>query len=212
MSDVAGTGAALPLEALNALFGGAADAIYAVNAGQEIVFLNEAAADLFGVSRSQAIGAHCFDLLRGTDYGGRCICRGECSTICLTRRGQPVADYDVLAHPDAAPRRWVNMGIVVARVQGFEAPIAIHIARDLTNRREMRPDVEEAARAGTINLTTRETEVLKMLAAGATVRQIAQNLVVTPATVRNHIENLMAKLGVHSRLQAVARAVEFGLI
>ena len=61
-------------------------------------------------------------------------------------------------------------------------------------------------------LTPREMEVLRLLASGANVREIAEHLVVSQVTVRNHIENFMAKLGVHSRLEAVVYAAHQGLI
>lgn len=61
-------------------------------------------------------------------------------------------------------------------------------------------------------LSARELEVLRLVDAGLTNRQIAERLVVTVATAKKHIENLNGKLGVHSRTQALARARELGLI
>lgn len=213
MSPTPAARAAFTIADLTALYSGSSDAVYAVDEEQRIVFLNRRAEEILGLTMGEAVGRSCFDVVAGTNYSGACICRADCSTIAAARRGLAMRDYDVLAHPEAAPRRWVNMGITVVNVEGFERPIAVHMARDLSSRREMMPEAEQAGRpAGAANLTARETDVLRMLAAGATVRQIAQHYVVTPATVRNHIENLMGKLGVHSRLQAVARAGELGLL
>lgn len=55
-------------------------------------------------------------------------------------------------------------------------------------------------------LTTREREVVRLLAAGKDHRAIAIELLVSPNTARTHIRNVMRKLGAHSRLEAVARA------
>jgi DNA-binding NarL/FixJ family response regulator len=55
-------------------------------------------------------------------------------------------------------------------------------------------------------LTPRELEVLQLLAEGLTQTQIARRLVISPRTVGTHIQNLLGKLGVHSRAQAVALA------
>jgi DNA-binding NarL/FixJ family response regulator len=52
-------------------------------------------------------------------------------------------------------------------------------------------------------LTRREREVLRLLASGASTRAIASGLGISPATVRNHVHHILAKLGVHSRLEAV---------
>lgn len=70
-------------------------------------------------------------------------------------------------------------------------------------------------RPGTVNteaLTTRETEVLRRLADGLTTEQIAADLYVSVNTVRNHVNNVIRKLNVHSRLEAVSYAIRNGLI
>jgi DNA-binding NarL/FixJ family response regulator len=61
-------------------------------------------------------------------------------------------------------------------------------------------------------LTRREKEVLVLLADGAGNDGIAQALVISPETARTHIQNLLAKLGVHSRLEAAAFVVQNGVI
>ena len=61
-------------------------------------------------------------------------------------------------------------------------------------------------------LTPREHEILARLARGKSGDEIAVELNITPLTVRTHIRNMMAKLGVHSRLEAVTFALNQGLI
>ena len=61
-------------------------------------------------------------------------------------------------------------------------------------------------------LTPREQEILSLLAKGKSGDLIASDLEITPLTVRTHIRNLMAKLGVHSRLQAVSFGLSNGFI
>jgi DNA-binding NarL/FixJ family response regulator len=60
-------------------------------------------------------------------------------------------------------------------------------------------------------LTSREQEVLTLLARGLTQAEIARQLVISPKTVGGHIQRVLTKLGVHSRAQAVAVAHEQGL-
>jgi DNA-binding NarL/FixJ family response regulator len=60
--------------------------------------------------------------------------------------------------------------------------------------------------AADAELTPRELEVLQLLAEGLTQAQIARELVISPRTVGTHIQNLLGKLDVHSRAQAVALA------
>ena len=61
-------------------------------------------------------------------------------------------------------------------------------------------------------LTPREKEILSHLAEGKSGSIIAEELNIAPLTVRTHVRNLMSKLGVHSRLEAVAFGVKNGLI
>jgi len=61
-------------------------------------------------------------------------------------------------------------------------------------------------------LTRREQEVLDMLAQGLSNAAIAERLTVSVHTVRNHIANLSAKLGAHSKLEALSIAVRRGLV
>jgi len=61
-------------------------------------------------------------------------------------------------------------------------------------------------------LTPREIEVLQLLAEGAASREIAERLAVTPNTVRTHVQGILTKLQVHSRLEAAAFAVRHDLV
>jgi PAS domain S-box-containing protein len=61
-------------------------------------------------------------------------------------------------------------------------------------------------------LSAREREVLRMLAAGATAREIATALFLSRATVATHVRNAMVKLGAHTRIEAVVIALRTGEI
>ena len=69
-----------------------------------------------------------------------------------------------------------------------------------------------SARFGRGGPTPREREVLGLLAAGATDEQIAEMLELSPATVQTHVRNAKAKLGARTRAQAVAMALQHGMI
>ena len=60
-------------------------------------------------------------------------------------------------------------------------------------------------------LTTRETEVLRLVAKGLTAKQVAERLVLSHRTVENHVQNTLSKLQLHNRAQLVRYAVERGL-
>jgi LuxR family transcriptional regulator, maltose regulon positive regulatory protein len=61
-------------------------------------------------------------------------------------------------------------------------------------------------------LSERELEVLKLIAAGASNEEIAERLVIAIGTVKRHVSNILGKLTVSNRTQAVARAQAIGLL
>lgn len=71
---------------------------------------------------------------------------------------------------------------------------------------------EESAAAPLEPLTPREREVLQALARGLDNRQAARYLQISPNTLRTHLQNIMDKLNVHSKLEAVVLALKHGLI
>jgi DNA-binding NarL/FixJ family response regulator len=82
------------------------------------------------------------------------------------------------------------------------------LLRQVSKEREARRDAE--ALLGELN--DREREILLLLAEGMRNEGIARKLFISPQTIQTHVRNLLAKLGVHSKLEAVAFAVKHGWI
>lgn len=81
-------------------------------------------------------------------------------------------------------------------------------------RRESRPEPfapNERAQAS-LGITAREREVLQLLAAGRSNKEIARHLGVSPNTVKTHVARLFAKLGVARRTEAIGLARELGIV
>jgi len=73
-------------------------------------------------------------------------------------------------------------------------------------------DFENRSEQEDIRLTPREIDVLEQLSKGLTYTVIADNLILSPSTIRRHIENIYAKLQVHSKLEAIEKARNNNLI
>jgi DNA-binding NarL/FixJ family response regulator len=61
-------------------------------------------------------------------------------------------------------------------------------------------------------LSPREVEILKIVATGASNREIADQLFISEGTVKNHLSSILSKLGVRDRMQAILKAKEYGII
>ncbi len=63
-----------------------------------------------------------------------------------------------------------------------------------------------------ISLSSREVEILDQLSKGLNYQNIADNLFISPATVRKHIENIYKKLQVHNKIEAIQKAIKLDLL
>jgi DNA-binding NarL/FixJ family response regulator len=70
----------------------------------------------------------------------------------------------------------------------------------------------ERDRLQTPMLTSRELEVLRQVARGITNKEVAEQLYISENTVKNHVRNILEKLHLHSRMEAVMYAVRVGLL
>jgi DNA-binding NarL/FixJ family response regulator len=96
-----------------------------------------------------------------------------------------------------------------ARGEYFLLPsITTKVMEEFARLSELVPEPVEPA-ADT--LSVRELEILTLVATGASNKEIASNLVIAEGTVKNHLTNILSKLGVKDRVQAVLKAKELGI-
>ena len=104
----------------------------------------------------------------------------------------------------------------VQRVREGESPLDPELAARLLRRLAAENSGRRAAagRSGrrVESLTPRELEVLELMKLGLTNPEIGIELFIHPRTAKNHVEHIMAKLGVSDRTQAVVRALEQGIL
>ena len=130
---------------------------------------------------------------------------------------QPIADYNsvlnlacTLAGPEHALREALQL-IEYLRATPFAlwADVSPQSAR---RNKSAHRGPNGATRRNPAGLTSRECQVLALIAEGRTNSQLAQRLHVSPKTADHHVSAVLRKLGVRSRAEAVARAFPLGLV
>jgi two-component system, NarL family, response regulator DevR len=146
----------------------------------------------------------------GTEAGRRIreLCP-EVKLIILSRDDSDTAQMaaveagaSAFLHKSRAASEVVNAIRVVAGGNNLITPQMI--ATLLSRRRAMSAQMD--------SLTERERDVLRQVATGISSREIARELGISYTTVRTHIRSLGRKLGVHSKIEAIAKARELGLV
>ncbi|MCE6997010.1 response regulator transcription factor [Saccharothrix sp. S26] len=110
---------------------------------------------------------------------------------------------------DTDPVELLHALKVVAQGDALLAPsVTRKLIEEFANRPEHRRPDPKALR----ELTVREREILALVAAGMSNDEIAEHLVISPATSRTHVSRVMTKLGARDRAQLVVLAYESGLV
>lgn len=198
-----------------------ADGVFAVNPRGRVVVCNRGAERILGYSAEEVLGRPCWEVFGGRDTAGNRLCYPGCPTMTLARGGEPVQHFDMATHTKAGKPIWIDVSTLV--IPGAARPASIvHFFRDVTIARELERLIRERLaerrlpllgdEAALAPLTRRELEILRLMAQGAGTKTLAERLHISSATVRNHVQNMLGKLGVHSRLQAVAYAMSHGLV
>jgi len=97
-------------------------------------------------------------------------------------------------------------------VAAGEAMLDPSVTRRLIERFAQLPSPRAINPSVLKDLSTRETEVLRLIAKGLSNAQIAAELIVSETTVKSHVAHLLMKLGLHDRVQAVVFAYESGFV
>jgi PAS domain S-box-containing protein len=207
-----------------------ADAAFATDEEARIVIWNRAAERLLGKRASQVLGKPCYEVLRGRDvFGNRYCCEG-CALSNMAARHEAVRSFEFDVGSASGGMLRVVLSVVMVPGPRSSQRTIIHLLKPLEREKEANelirriltrppaPDLPVPAGASPtptrpmVPLSAREIEVLRMLSDGTSTQDIADSLFISHATVRNHIQNILRKLDVHSKLEAVSMALRTRLI
>ena len=206
----------------------AADGAFVIDDEMRISYWNAAAEEILGFDEEDVAGQFCYRILQGYDVRRRLICKAHCRIAELALKSEPVPNYDVQVRTKEKDGRWLNMSVFTyPGGEDGEKKLIVHLFRDIDQKDreeaffrrvleiarrfhafQSAEQIQSNAFSHLEKLTPREMEVLTLLIQGYRTREIAQSLSISPNTVRNHIQHLLQKLQVHTRLEAVAYAVK----
>lgn len=199
-----------------------AEPVFAVRLSGEIVAWNDSADRLFGFSSEQMTGKPCYEVLQGLDAFGNSYCVERCPVRIMAQQLKRLFRFELVYRNDTGSDVPVAIWpLVMPKTDGEEA-ILVHLIQPLkladlvsdcgvSDCGEI-DDHQNAADDLVHRLTPRQIEVLRLLAKGLSTHAIAERLSISDLTVRNHVENVLRKLEVHSRLEAVSVAHHSGLV
>lgn len=189
-----------------------AEAAFAVDCTQRIVGWNEGAQRLTGYDSAEMVNKLCYRALGFVTCLGDPICSEECGLLNAAVAGCLSRGQDVLVRGKGDRELCIRLTTAIA---GTGAKHIIHFMEDVTLKYELQALAEEilshfqnnldppGPNPGLSSLTNREIQVMEMLSHGLAIDRVAEMLNVAPATARNHVQHAIAKLGAHSRLEAV---------
>jgi DNA-binding CsgD family transcriptional regulator len=194
-----------------------AEPVFAINERRRIVFWNKAMERLLGYTYDDVVGRSCGDILAGNDSFGNRYCTDGCPVVSIAQRGDCVRHFNLAAK--AKDSRFVPMEISILK---FVLPqshrmILAHIVQVTREEAVLAAPPAKSqhnnhADARVRSLTTRENEILGLIAGGHNAIVISNHLGISPLTARNHIQHLFEKLEVHSKAEAAAFAYRMGIV
>jgi len=223
-------------ETLRALIDSAPEMIVRLDRALRCVAVNPAAERLTGRAEADWLGCRVCDLpvaeavCSALLLGAQAVLRtGREQTLEVslpTLQGE--RDVEIQVVPEWSPSGEIDAILTVwrdvtqqVRAEAERTRLYAEVVRGQAEVRELLGRVLQAhahdlhvvaARADADRLTGREREILRLLTAGWSNREIAGQIGLQPGTVKNHVARILTKLDVSDRIQAAVRAVELGLV
>jgi DNA-binding CsgD family transcriptional regulator len=202
------------------------DPVFVTDRHNRIVFWNRSAERILGYTAEDVVGTSCAGALQGCDVYGNRYCSESCPVTQMAIRNETVRHFDLRFRTKDRRTVPVDVSILNLSVRPPDHFLLVHILKpsdrpEVPARPADEPEapprpalsvVRESPDARARKLTSREVEVIGMLAAGHTTPEIASRLHISTLTARNHIQNILEKLEVHSKAEAVAFAFQKRLL
>ena len=200
------------------------DPVFATDQRLHVIFWNLSCEHLFGFTEEEIVGVPCATALGGCDAFGNRYCSEHCPVTRMAAQGETIRHFGLRLRAKDGRMIPMDVSVLHLTVRSPDHFVLAHILKPSEPRmyasetpleappRPMLVAVRESPDARARKLTTREAEVLGMLAAGRSTPEIGGRLHISNLTARNHIQNILEKLEVHSKAEAVAFAFQHRIV
>jgi PAS domain S-box-containing protein len=217
------------------------DGVYIVDSNKHIVRWNKGAERILKYPESDVLNHDCYQVISGRTSPEKPLCGENCKIHAGVLKGSPQKNFDLLTQTNEGELLWLNITIVShsGADDPFVAHIFRDITREKRTGLALDQFLEDlgphslapkenfakkpvtrhfaagqfpAVDRPSVTLSGREIEVLTLLAEGLSTKALAQKLDISHFTARNHIQNILVKLDLHSKAQAVSYAFKKGIL
>ena len=203
-------------------------AAFATDEKGRITIWNKGAEELLGHLPSEVLGKSCHEILCGRDVFGNRFCDRRCALIAMVEQHEPVRHFELDVRTEAGEVLPASFSIVAFPGPRANQYTLVHFFEKVDRHREASALIRRilteqpapavpapaagAAPPAVPALTSREMQILRLLAEGSSTRHRADALFISVTTTRNHVQNILRKLDVHSKLEAVSLALRTHLL
>jgi DNA-binding CsgD family transcriptional regulator len=173
--------------------------------------MNGSAKSLLGCEHRSVVGHKCHEIVNGCDELGQPFCGPLCAIRARAYAGRPLESIRMQIEPSEVPPRWIEVIAIACMDPELSGTHLVHCVVDQERLHRIEQYVTRVATryppknpGADQDLTPREQQILERLASDESLHEIAHQFSLSYTTVRNHVQHILRKLGVHSIHEAVA--------
>ena len=189
------------------------EAVFAIDGADRIILWNKPCDALLGIPARRALGKPCYEVMCGRDANDNLYCHRNCPVAYQARqmKDDPVNRFTMTVKTGDGKRKKVSSSLFSIPSYHPALTTVVHVLRPESAAAPAAGEPDpltpiENAEGEVIALTSREKDILRCLAQGMSTPAVAKKLSIARVTVRNHVQNILQKLNVHSKLEAVVLA------
>ena len=206
------------------------EAVFAIDSSDRVILWNKKCEEILEKPARSVLGKRCDEVMGGRDAQGNIYCYRNCPVAFQAREmaSEPVGRFPLTVKTGKGKTRQIEVSMFA--IPGYHPALStvVHVIRpaNAVKPTPLEKELEAHATSTTreplwpmttkegepVLLSEREKEILRHLAQGESASEIGKKLFISTVTVRNHVQAILRKLDVHSKLEAVVFAFHHGLV